>query len=647
MQWRRLCTNDDEHRCHHDDDDHPHHVGATSHHRRATTTTTTTETPSSWTVLIYVMGDTDLEPFALEDIREMAAVGSQDQLNIVALVDRHPEFADEGVLNFEDWEDTRLVLVGRDELTDIGDSIGELNLGDPATLADFIATGITTFPAEHYAVILWDHGAGWPGMGPDESDGLDVLDLADIGTGFADGLARAGVNEVDLVGFDACLMATYEVASVMAAHADYMVASQELEPGHGWDYRSLAVLAENPAASPVELGRALLEGFQEQAMASGQDEYITLSLIDLGLMDSLREDLGTFAASFAEAPQALAPVLGRVRAETLSFGRDPNPALDSNLADLGGLLNAIGASGTTLDPEALRNTLDEMVLETVSGRATADASGLSVYFPEYASDFRQGYLFLENVPHWPDLLSSFYQAGAALPVEEQPAFVNEGGEAEFFFDEDGLNMFGTLDLVAQDNLTEAIIFYGVLDESDGSIIFIGQEPGETSDDGSGFAGAIYDLTVLTMSDGIDTVSAYTDLTIDFDSDLLFFDIPLAYVPPDEFDTDDPPWDVLLSLIVDAETEDILSEVYYVVDESGTFGEMTADPEGLIYPVVLNQFPDGSDEWIVTSEVGLFADLPFLEYEFVPLDPGTLLYAELVVFDYAGNSDSISVFEAIP
>jgi hypothetical protein len=81
-------------------------------------------------------------------------------------------------------------------------------------------------------------------------------------------------------------MATFEVASTMAAHADRMVASQELEPGHGWDYRSLE--AAYRGASPDELGSAIIDGFNNQALASGTENDITLSMIDLenfGIVD--------------------------------------------------------------------------------------------------------------------------------------------------------------------------------------------------------------------------------------------------------------------------------------------------------------------------------------------------------------------------
>ena len=37
-------------------------------------------------------------------------------------------------------------------------------MGDPRTLVDFASWGITAYPAKHYALIFWDHGASWPGV---------------------------------------------------------------------------------------------------------------------------------------------------------------------------------------------------------------------------------------------------------------------------------------------------------------------------------------------------------------------------------------------------------------------------------------------------------------------------------------------------
>ena len=148
-----------------------------------------------------------------------------------------------------------------------------------------------------------------------------------------------------------------------------------------------------------------------------------------------------------------------------------------------------------------------------------------------------------------------------------------------------------------------------------------------------------------MSDGIDTVYAYSQITTD--DSYLYLDIPLAYLPPGELEVrPEKLRDVVLSLTI-TETGEILSEIYYEIDESGQWGELTADPEGLIFPIFSFMSPDFTFEWIADTELGLYADLPDLEYNFEPLESGVGFAAELWIFDFGGNSDYVTVSDLVP
>lgn len=596
----------------------------------------------AWTVLVYGMGDNDLEPFLLGDLEEMAGVGSTEDVNIVALVDRSGDYSADPVLNLPDFQDTRLLHVQAGQLVDISAGPAEVNTGSPQTLADFIATGAAAFPAERYAVVLWDHGGGWSGMGADESDGFDGLDLAEIEQGLSAGMAAAGIDRLDMIGFDACLMATYEVASRMADYADVMVASAELEPGHGWNWAGLAALVENPAATAQELGSRIVATYQQQAQEQATDTEITLSVLDLTAMDALEQALGSFTSGVSTALASVAPSIGSARVDALSYGFSPDPSQNSNLVDFGMLLDGMAANG--VDTSAVAAALDAVVVEAIDGIATAGSTGMSIYFPQFPEEFGQGYLFLEQIPHWPDFLTAYYEAGQAIPEAEQPTFINDGGQAEYFFDQDGLNIYGTFDLAAQSNIVETTIYYGILDENDGSIIYLGEEPGEASTDGSGLAAAIFDLTVLTLTDGVDTAYAYLTLHIDETTGNALIDIPLEYEAPGATGHDE----VILSVVVDPADGAVLSETFYVYDpNTGAYGEATLAPDGLLFPIVLNIYPDGTREWIRTIDVGLWADLPNLLYDLEPLPSGTGLQAELAVYDYAGNVATVSMFDFVP
>ncbi len=591
----------------------------------------------SWTVLAYSIADTDLEPYLLEDVDEMGEVGTQDGLTIVTLLDRADGYSDDPVLGMDDWVGGRLIEVvpgGGEVVEDLGD----VNTGDPQVLADFVAHGIGTYPADNYALVISDHGASWPGVGGDESNDHDTLTLAEIRDGIAAGLEGTGVERLDLLGFDACLMATYEVAAAMTPVADLMLASQELEPGHGWDYTALAAAADG--ASPVELGEALIDGFAAQAKDWGTDTAITLSLVDLTLVPAVEEALDAFSGALVAQADGVSATVGRTLAQTLGFGRSPDPDEDSFMTDLAILAGEIGVDSLPVSDEAdaLVRAVNDAVLARVDGQATRGATGLSIYFPPRVEHYDETYQGIGVAEGWAQFLRTYYGVGAAIPQEARAAF--GGDDAEVWFDDDGLNIATFLDEAAADNVAEAFIRYGVV-EDDGTTTYRGQEQAAIDEDGSVLG--VFDLTTLVMTDGEDSAPAYIELTSDDDWEVGTIDVPMAYYAPGE---DDDPADVLLSIVVDGDSGDLLSETYYL--HNGTqYGAFTADPEGIIVPEVLVADADGGQEWVGTSDVGLWADLPGLGYEWVDLPSGTTLVIELWVVDFGGHEDVVSAVVTVP
>jgi len=610
----------------------------------------------SWTVLVYVMGDTDLEMFALVDLEEMAQVDTTGDLNIVALVDRTPDvpglsgYTDAGVLGSSDWEGTRQIVFS-DGGVDLGeppegtDEV-ELNLGSSGSIAGFVAAGLNAFPADRTALVVWDHGAGWPGMGPDESDGDDVLNLAELREGVRAGLDEAGVERLDLIGFDACLMATYEVAAAVTDLADFLVASEELEPGHGWDYRALNALATGQAKTGDELGVAIAEGFLQHAVDYGTAAEVTLSVIDLEAFGGVQSALADFVEPMISYPSEAAPEVARAVRTAQQYGSSPNPEHASHIFDLGDF--AAGLTGLGVDEEIanLQTAIDAAVLHKVAGPTAGRATGLSIYLPTDPTYFDPGYPELGFAPVWTDFLLSHHRAGTEIPEEVTARFLESDWSNlnEYFFDEDGINIVGYVDPAAEGAIAEAVIYYGVVDPADGELYVIGEEAGWVSDDGRGLVFAIYDLTILTVSDGIDTAYAYTDFLYDEELDLLLFDVPLVYEPSS---AEGENVDLVLSLAIDGTTSEVVGEIYFQIDEYGQWSEFTADPSGYIWPIVQVVNDDESLTWVESGEVPLFADLPSLQYSFEPLDPGLTLVAELSIVDYAGNSDFLYLEDVVP
>ena len=156
----------------------------------------------------------------------------------------------------------------------VGD-LGEVNMSDGQTLVDFVTWAAATYPADKYALILSDHGMGWPGgwsdpdprSSGDRSIPLaaeigDQLYLMEMDQALAEIRATTGIDKFELIGLDACLMSHTEVFNVLQEHARYGVASQETEPALGWAYTSfLNQLVNNPSMNGAGLGAAVVDTY--------------------------------------------------------------------------------------------------------------------------------------------------------------------------------------------------------------------------------------------------------------------------------------------------------------------------------------------------------------------------------------------------
>lgn len=602
-----------------------------------------------WTVLHYSMADTDLEPFLVEDVNELGTVGSNDNLHVREFMDRSPDYGDDEVLDQGSWVGGRVLDLGEPGTSELVEDLGDVDSADPEVLASFIADGIEAHRAGHYALIISDHGASWPGIGPDESSDFDVLDLAEITEGIEMGLEQAGVDRLDLLGFDACLMANYEVASAVAPYADRLVASQELEPGHGWNYNVLQLLADDPDATADELGSAILDGFEQQAIDQGQEEEITLSMSDLTKMDQVDAAVADFAAALTEQAADVAPAVGQSEASTLAFGKSPDQTQDKHLSDLGLLAVAIGEAAPQVSDQAdaVVDALDAAVVDEVFGPGTSGATGLSIYLPPVADLADGAYQDVPSAEAWEAFLAAYYSAGDAIPDAELPEFTDPAQGPDVAFDSDGVTLSGSFDPEALDNIVEATISYALVND-DGSVSYFGVEAADVVDDGAAPAAiGTYDLTYLELSDGQDSAYAYVDLSVSDDLATVFIDVPLTYYASTDPERREP-YEALLSIAIDPEAGEFTSETLYIYDEqSGGYGELAADPEGIIVPDVLTITADGEEIWEPTSDVGLYADIPNLSYDFVPLDPGTTIQTDLSVYDFGGNVSTLSTAIEVP
>jgi len=238
----------------------------------------------NWTFMVYLDGDNDLESAAIDDFEEMADVGSTDNVAIVVLFDRAEGYDD----SYGNWTDARIFYVysGEQPYADnANESWGEVDMGDEETLYEFLNYSITHYPAQHYALILWDHGIGFFGACQDEASLGDTLNLDEIRNALSKLYNDTGIV-VDIVGFDACLMGMFEVAYALSGYARYVVFSQEYVPEDGWPYdQILNKLVTNPDMGPEELCKVIVDKYIDYySSLPNPDLNATLSAINISML---------------------------------------------------------------------------------------------------------------------------------------------------------------------------------------------------------------------------------------------------------------------------------------------------------------------------------------------------------------------------
>lgn len=291
---------------------------------------------TKWTILVYMDGDNNLEGAGVDDVNEMETVGSNADVKVAVMFDRVSGYDTSN----GDWTDTRRGLIIQDSNTGTISSsltsVGEKNMGDPATLTEFVNWGKATYPADHYALVLWNHGGGWrqhlkelrlqldawkqqlkqakneteraeavqkiaslkaalsdskelwKGVCWDDTSGSDCLYTQEVRTAL-----EAVSSPVDIIGFDACLMQMMEVGYELRNRGSVMVGSEQVEPGDGWPYDLfLADLVGNPNMTPAQLGTSIVTRYGQSYSGAN-----TQAAVDLTKMNTLASSLSSFASA--------------------------------------------------------------------------------------------------------------------------------------------------------------------------------------------------------------------------------------------------------------------------------------------------------------------------------------------------------------
>ncbi|MBQ8952739.1 MAG: clostripain [Clostridia bacterium] len=360
---------------------------------------------ASVTVMMYIDGS-DLEEddgSATADINEMLYADVGDNVNVILCTGGAKKWQN-SIMNAETNEYYR-IQNGR--LVRLKDA-GLKDLTDAATLGEFVSFCAENYPADRNILVMWDHGGGsLYGFGVDDRfPGFHMMSLDDLG----DALDETGVH-FDFIGFDACLMATAETAISVAGCADYLIASEEMEPNTGWYYTDwLTSLSADPDIDTETLGRGIIDDFMKKSLENDSHDTLTLSLVDLDrFQDAVLPQLWAFSGDASKMiDDGSFAVISRARSGARSYGSG-----DYDQVDLMDFASRVGTDAAS----ALIEALTDAVVYSRATRNREGSSGMAIYFPYEQPGELAGMLKTYDGLGWDEsylsLISSFATVQAA------------------------------------------------------------------------------------------------------------------------------------------------------------------------------------------------------------------------------------------
>ena len=399
-----------------------------------------------WTFMVYLAGDNNLSDAAEIDLQEMAAVGSTADVNIVAELDC-----------MDENRNSKRYYVRKGELQEVAD-LGETDSGDPNNLLDYIAWAKEEYPADQYALILWNHGGGWDkssfdtisqdvgtrdygriegaersstGLGrvffrttletimkldtaeeraicSDDGSGHSV-DTVELGKVLAEAQKLLG-QKVDLMGMDACLMSNLEVAYQARQYVNYIVASEENEPFDGWPYTAiLQKLVHEPDMTAADLGAHIVDAYIESYASTGYT--VTQAAVDLSKVEQVVDAMDGLAdALIAHMPAAQSEIWRATMKPAAKFWYN-------TLWDVSHFCERLEAGTADADvktaAEKVRKLLEPgnyVVAEGHRGEKVERCGGVTVYLKGPPSELSRYYAELDFAKNhrWGALLKAYH-----------------------------------------------------------------------------------------------------------------------------------------------------------------------------------------------------------------------------------------------
>lgn len=296
---------------------------------------------ADWTVFVYMAADNSLSEFASADLNEMEAGLTSDRVKVVVLADQ-TEQGDSRIVEIKHdpkgLNDT-IISPNIDDKGAVIPANHELDTGDPATLEKFVAWGTKHYPSRRTMFVPWNHGGGafavqahlksfcW-----DDSSqhNLNLVDFWRVAQ------KMSSKQKFDVIGFDMCLLGHVETAWQLRDLGDFLVSSEKIEPGDGWDYQSvMKTLSRNPGIYPRELSAEIAKGYT--AFYKPKPDPTAISSMDLQkVKDRLVPAINVLAQNLQSrlsqpATRSSFQAIVQKAAELTSVGEGEEKAIDIGL----------------------------------------------------------------------------------------------------------------------------------------------------------------------------------------------------------------------------------------------------------------------------------------------------------------------------
>ncbi len=380
---------------------------------------TQTRAEATWTVLVYLAADGTLENSLLADFEELErAGGSTEAVRVVALLDRHPEFA----ATPDDWSGTRIYEVQPNETDAIDSSpladLGEVNTASGETLAQFLNWGVRNFPAQRYVIALGGQGASWRGSMTDATTNPDAdttISTAGMAQAFQAAARAAGVERFDLLVQDSDLMSSIEYFARIHPYFDYAIASADILIDPAIDLsRLIETLQTSP--DPIDtqaLSRSLVDVYIERdVIGSGASDgtFLSSTVTDLRAFAGLIDSVEAFASVALSAQTRYLPLVANARQFAYTFteflGEDERINLKNFMTLIASISQNNALRGAAVD---VLNALEGVFVYGRGGRlVTALDAYYGIYFPEDILDFDVAYFEASPLLEWDAMLRAFF-----------------------------------------------------------------------------------------------------------------------------------------------------------------------------------------------------------------------------------------------